>query len=63
MKIKKNRIAIPLGRSCDYCDNYWTVMEDGDFATVYYDPADDSVICSICHKTYGSADSTEEPNP
>ena len=60
MKITKNRLALPLGRSCTYCDNYWGIMELEDYETVYYDPADDSIICKVCHETYGSADSKED---
>ena len=62
MKIEKNRIMLPIGKSCEYCDNYWwIIMEEAGFAgTVYYDPADNSVICKPCHILYGSADSKEE---
>ena len=59
MKIEKNRFVIPLNGSCDYCDNEWGLLEDEDWKNVYYDPTDDSVICNVCHKTYGSAGSKE----
>ena len=62
MNIKKNRLMIPISKSCDYCDNDWGfIMDDPLFSgTVYYDPADNTVICGPCHKEYGPADSKVE---
>ena len=63
MKIEKNRFVIPLTTSCTYCDVDWCLMYEKDRDTIYYDPEDDSLICKPCHKAYGPADSTVEPNP
>ena len=61
MNIKKNRLVIPLNKSCDYCNINWGLMDEDDWLMAYYDPEDDSVICKACHLAYGPADSKEEP--
>ena len=55
MKTEKNRLVIPLGSSCTYCDVEWCYMDEEDRETIYYDPADKSLICGPCHLEYGSA--------
>ena len=63
MNIKKNRLVIPLGVSCTYCDVEWCFMHAEDRDTVYYDPEDGSLICKPCHEEYGSVNSTVESDP
>ena len=62
MNIKKNRIALPIGKSCDYCNIDWNIMNESEWETLYLDPEDNSIICGPCHKEYSSAGSKEEPN-